>query len=177
MSGARKRRAGPRKSTLPWMLKKISLTVRSSVISGACIIPQCETLDGAEGYARIPERRDQAMKQSVGRCLLVLALLYPSSGLAGVSRDIQARYVEEYENKAMFLKIPIRGLRQIVYVNDDGIQLDRASAGFPLAFRVGEQVRIVDVQFRDELIRFKFSAIDLSREGELIFRFFSPLPN
>ena len=115
------------------------------------------------------------MKQSVGRCLLVLALLYPSSGLAGVSRDIQARYVEEYENKAMFLKIPIRGLRQIVYVNEDGIQLDRASAGFPLAFRVGEQVRIVDVQFRDELIRFKFSAIDLSREGELIFRFFSPL--
>ena len=111
------------------------------------------------------------MKQSAGRCLLALSLFGPSTGLAGVSRDVQARYAEKYENKAMFLKVSIRGLRQIVYVKKDGIRLDRGSAGLPLAFRVGERVRIVDLQFRDDRIRFKLSAIDLSREGELIFLF------
>jgi len=63
---------------------------------------------------------------------------------AGVRREIENRYVQNYENKALFLKIPIRGRRQIVHVSDTRPTLDPGSAASPLLFKVGDQVRITD---------------------------------
>ncbi len=101
---------------------------------------------------------------------IALLSLVPSL-FGGVSKEIQAVYVQRYENKAMFLKVPVHGLRQIVFVRSGEPVLDRSNLGQPLAFKVGDQVRITDVQFRDELIRFKISAIDMSRDSELVFQF------
>ena len=115
------------------------------------------------------------MSKSLGRVVLLLTLFFPLSPLASVRKDIQALYIEKYENKAMFLKIPIQGLRQVVYANESGIERGATGTGFPWTFQVGEQVRIVDLRFRSDVIHLKFSSVDLSREGELLFRFPRPL--
>lgn len=90
---------------------------------------------------------------------------------AGVRRDIQSSYIQNYENKAMFLKVPIRGRRQIIQVSVSGSRLDPASITDPLRFKVGDQVRITDVNFRGDSVRFKLSSLDFTRESELEFRF------
>ena len=90
---------------------------------------------------------------------------------AGVRREIENWYAHNYENKALFLKIPIRGTRQIVYVGDTGPTLDPGSANFPLLFKVGDQVRITDVNFRDDSVRFKIASLEVSGEGEIAFEF------
>jgi len=90
---------------------------------------------------------------------------------AGVRRDIQSSYIQNYENKAMFLKVPIRGRRQIIQVRVSGSRLDPASITDPLRFKVGDQVRITAVNFRGDSVRFKLSSLDLTRESELEFRF------
>ena len=90
---------------------------------------------------------------------------------AGVRRDIQASYIQNYENKAMFLKVPIRGRRQIIHVRVNGYRLDPASITDPLRFKVGDQVRITKVNFRGDAVRYTVSSLDLSRKSELEFRF------
>ena len=90
---------------------------------------------------------------------------------AGVRRDIQDSYIQGYENKAMFLKVPIRGTRQMIHVRVNGSRLDPASVVDPLRFKVGDQVRITDVNFRGDAVRFKISSLDLTQESELEFRF------
>ena len=90
---------------------------------------------------------------------------------AGVRRDIQSSYIQNYENKAMFLKVPIRGRRQIIQVSVSGSRLDPASITAPLRFKVGDQVRITEVNFRGDSVRFKLSSLEFTRESELEFRF------
>ncbi len=115
------------------------------------------------------------MKMSSGKghlaqfWLLLLSLCMWLS--AGVPKELAARYVQQYENKAMFLRIPARGHRQIIYVSDQGPKLKPSNFANRLSFNVGEQVRITDVSFKDDQIRFKIASIDLSRENELIFQF------
>ena len=90
---------------------------------------------------------------------------------AGVRREIENWYVHNYENKALFLKIPIRGRRQIVHVSDTRPTLDPGSATSPLLFKVGDQVRITDVSFRNDSVRFKIASLEFSGQGEIAFRF------
>ena len=90
---------------------------------------------------------------------------------AGVRREIENRYVQNYENKALFLKIPIRGRRQIVHVSDTRPTLDPGSATSPLLFKVGDQVRITDVSFRNDSVRFKIASLETTGQGEIAFQF------
>lgn len=94
---------------------------------------------------------------------------------AGIRKETQTAYVQKFKNKAMFLKAPVRGLRQIIHVKDTGVVLDRTNAAEAVAFKVGDQVRITDVNFGDDRIRFKVASIDLSKESEIIFQFSSEL--
>jgi predicted nucleic acid-binding Zn-ribbon protein len=91
-----------------------------------------------------------------------------------VGREIRDEYVQRFENKAVFLKIPVRGLQQVVHVLDSGAKLDRGNLNQPVSFKVGDQVRIIDVNFRDDKVRFRFSSVDTTREGSLEFRFPAP---
>jgi len=90
---------------------------------------------------------------------------------AGVRREIENWYVHNYENKALFLKIPIRGKRQIVHVGDTRPILDPGAANSPLLFKVGDQVRITDVSFRNDSVRFKIASLEVSVQGEIAFEF------
>ena len=88
----------------------------------------------------------------------------------GVRRDIEQWYTKNYENRAMFLKIPVRGQKQVVHVRDSGPNLAQTGGG-PLYFKVGDQVRITDLDFKSRSIRFKVASTNLSREVEIEFDF------
>jgi hypothetical protein len=88
---------------------------------------------------------------------------------------MEAYYVQEYSNKAMFLKVPVRGDRQTVHVVEGGSSLDQSNLGQPLRFKVGEQVRITDLDFKDSSIEFEVSSLDTARKGKIIFQFRNPL--
>ncbi len=115
-------------------------------------------------------------KKSLLRVLLtVVAVSLGVKGLqAGVDKEIQNQYIDKYNNRALYLKIPVHGFRQTVIVAASP-EIDPASIGQPLAFKVGDQVRITEVNFKDDYVRFRIASIDLSRESELIFQFPSKL--
>lgn len=94
---------------------------------------------------------------------------------AGVNRQIEATYIQKYKNKAIFLKIPVQGLQQVVFVTDTGLRMDQRRTTTALAFKVGDQVRITDLRFKADHVRFKIASIDSRRESELVFRFPSRL--
>lgn len=102
----------------------------------------------------------------------ILVLVTGASTLpAGVRSEIRAQYVQQYENKALFLKVPVRGEEQIVYVREGGVALDRGNLNLPLTFRVGEQVRVTRLDFKNDSIEFRIASIDLVRTGRVIFQF------
>ena len=94
---------------------------------------------------------------------------------AGVRREIESAYVQKYENKAIFLRVPVRGLQQVVFVTAAGPSLNRGNVTESLMFRVGDQVRITEVKFGADYVRFKIASIDLRRASEVVFRFPSRL--
>jgi hypothetical protein len=98
-------------------------------------------------------------------------LLAPA--LAGVSRPIQDKYRRLYENKALFLKIPLFSEREIVPVSGRG----RAGAarGGPARFKVGDQVRVTGIDFGNNEIRFRVNAISGTAFADIAFRFESDL--
>ncbi len=107
--------------------------------------------------------------------LAALAVLVGGTRVdAGVDKEIQNQYVDKYNNRALYLKIPVHGFRQAVIVGANP-EIDPASMAQPLAFKVGDQVRITEVNFKDDYVRFRISSIDLSRESELVFQFPSKL--
>jgi predicted nuclease with TOPRIM domain len=105
-----------------------------------------------------------------GLCYLLLAA---QTGFAGVSRPIQDRYRREYENKAMFLKIPLYSERQYVFISGSTIRPELA-VGAP-RLKVGDQVRILTLDFGGDEIKFKLSAITAATQLELIYKFDAPL--
>lgn len=101
-----------------------------------------------------------------------LALLLVSCPvLGGVSREVENEYRGRYANRAMFLKVPVFGDRQVVYPRGGGVVPDPSSSAAPLTFKVGEQVRITQLDFRDSEIEFRISAVDLGRRAVLVFSF------
>lgn len=107
------------------------------------------------------------------RIISVICVISCFYAFAGVNRLIQQEYRSKYENQAIFLGVPIHGNRQLVTVTDAGLRLGQATE--PLRFKVGEQVRILELSFGGEEIRFKLGSIDAARQGELEFRFTAPL--
>jgi peptidoglycan hydrolase CwlO-like protein len=102
-------------------------------------------------------------------CLAFFLFIAAMPGLAGVSHAIQEQYKRDYENKAMFLKIPIYTERQVVYISGQSIRVEPGS-GSP-RFKVGDQVRILTVDFSGDEIKFKMSGITTSGAIEIGFRF------
>ena len=94
---------------------------------------------------------------------------------AGIDKRLQNHYLERYLNKTIFLRVPIRGLRQAVDVSASGSRLDASSRGEALVFKVGEQVRVVGMEFNNRSIRLRVSALDASREATVFFQFAEPL--
>ena len=107
-------------------------------------------------------------------CALMLTLLVGVAH-AGVDKRVQTTYVSKYVNRTFFLKIPVHGVRQIVNVSGLNPQLDRSNLGEVLSFKVGEQVRVLDLDFRDRVVRFRLASLDQGREGTLQFEFMAPL--
>jgi cell division septum initiation protein DivIVA len=105
--------------------------------------------------------------------LCAFSLLAGPNAFAGINKLIQQEYRQKYENQAVFLAVPINGNRQRVTVTDAGLRLEREIE--PLRFKVGEQVRVLEISFGNEEIRFKVGSIDAARQGELEFRFAAPL--
>ena len=116
--------------------------------------------------------RNMSVSRSRGKLKLFAIFFSMSLWLsAGVRREVQNWYVQNYKNKAMFLKVPIRGTRQFVYVTSTRPILDPRTANLPLLFKVGDQVRITDVSFKGDSIRFKVASIDIRTESEIVFQF------
>lgn len=91
--------------------------------------------------------------------------------LGGVRGEIEDHYEREYENRALFLKVPVRGQRQFIAVRSTGAGLDTSNQSQPLMFKVGDQVRILDVSFENSSVEFEISSIDQTVESKLIFQF------
>ncbi len=96
--------------------------------------------------------------------------------LAGVGKEVENEYKQRYENKALFLKQPVRGERQTFYLRGRAVVPDTSNLGQALTFRVGEQVRILEVNFRDSEIEFKLGSIDLARRASVYFDFGQSIP-
>jgi len=105
--------------------------------------------------------------------LSLLALLAVQPGFAGVSRAIQERYRRNYENKALFLKIPVFSEKQYVYISGQSIRADQGTG--PARYKVGDQLRIVGIDFGGDEIKFKMGAISGPSVVEVIFKFDSSL--
>jgi predicted nucleic acid-binding Zn-ribbon protein len=97
-----------------------------------------------------------------------------SFSFAGISRVIQEKYRGAYENRALFLKEPIFSEKQYVYITGQTFRHDLAPSGAP-RFKVGDQLRVLGIDFGGEDIKFKLGPIAGTGVVELIFKFDAPL--
>jgi peptidoglycan hydrolase CwlO-like protein len=107
--------------------------------------------------------------------LAAAAILLASSGFAGVSREIQERYRQKYENKALFLRIPVFADREYVLITGRTFRAERAAAAGAPRFKVAEQVRVLSLDFGRDEIKFKLGAIGGPAAAEITFKFDSEL--
>lgn len=105
--------------------------------------------------------------------LSLLALLAVQPGFAGVSRAIQERYRRNFENRALFLKIPVFSEKQYVYISGQSIRADQGTGS--AKHKVGDQLRVVGIDFGGDEIKFKMGAIAGPSVVEVIFKFDSSL--
>jgi predicted nuclease with TOPRIM domain len=109
------------------------------------------------------------------RILSIAFLMFSSAFIAfsGVSHKIQEQYKRDYENKAVFMKIPIYSERQLVRINDQKIKAE-LGLGAP-KFKVGDQLRILGIDFAGDEIKFKLGAIAATGVVDIVFKFDSSL--
>jgi predicted nuclease with TOPRIM domain len=109
------------------------------------------------------------------RIFLLTILMISSACIAfsGVSGQIQEQYKKEYQNKAIFLKIPVYSEKQLVHVNDQKIRAEQG-LGTP-RYKVGDQLRILAIDFTGDEIKFRMGAISSTGVAEIIFKFDSNL--
>jgi hypothetical protein len=104
------------------------------------------------------------------RFYLILSMMFiPLFSFAGVSRAIQEQYKREYENKVMFLKIPIYAEKQMISISGQSFRADQG-IGTP-KYKVGDQLRVLQVDFSGEEVKFRMSGIAVAGAVEIIFRF------
>jgi len=106
-------------------------------------------------------------------CLMLVIFFGALLSYAGVSRTIQDQYKKNYENKAMFLKVPIYSERLMISISGQSFRVEQGT-GTP-RFKVGDQLRVLLVDFGGEEIKFKLGAIGATGMVELGFRFDSSL--
>ena len=106
----------------------------------------------------------------LGIALSLIMLLAPWAA-ADVSKEIVTEYENSYVNRTMFLKVPIRGERQTIFLRGNNIIPDNSTSGLALSFLVGEQARVTELKFRNNSIEFRLSSIDGLKRGTLIFQF------
>ncbi len=104
---------------------------------------------------------------------LLLAILAAQPTFAGVSRVIQEKYRKNYENRALFLKIPVFSDKQYIYIAGQTIRPDQAVG--TARYKVGDQLRVVGIEFASDEIRFKMSPITGVGVIEIIYKFDSDL--
>jgi peptidoglycan hydrolase CwlO-like protein len=105
-------------------------------------------------------------------CAALAAGVSASLGYGGVSRPIVDRYRHNFENKALFLKLPIYVERQTIFIVGTSARPEAAPAGTPPRFKVGEQVRILSVDFGGDEIRFKLGGVaGATALSTLVFKF------
>ncbi len=102
---------------------------------------------------------------------LLLAVLVAHYGFAGVSRVIQDKYRRQFENKALFLKVPIFSEKHIIQIRGRAVSSDRGPDSGAPRFKVGDQVRITALEFGGDEIRFKLAAISGGGISEIVFKF------
>src|SRR5690606_21707777 len=116
------------------------------------------------------------MAKSIEKGLILFLLMLLGMPVFGnVSREIEEQYRQTYLNKALFLKIPIHGSRQVIHIREEGMIMDRSNIGERLRFKVGEQVRITEVKFGGATIEFEVASIDLTQRSRIVFQFLTPL--
>ncbi|HSW39607.1 MAG TPA: hypothetical protein VLL97_08970 [Acidobacteriota bacterium] len=101
--------------------------------------------------------------------LTVFILSLTVSGYARISRVLQDQYRRDYEHKAMVLKIPVYGDRQNIAISGNRHQIE-PGAGTP-RFRIGDQLRVLQLDFGRDEIRFRMGAVSGADTIELIFKF------
>jgi hypothetical protein len=102
-------------------------------------------------------------------CWILFAFSTAISGFAGVSRTIQEQYKGDYENKAIFLKIPVYSERQLIHISGQDYRIERGS-GVP-RYKVGDQLRVVLIDFTSDEIKLKMSGITSPGAVEFSFKF------
>ena len=105
------------------------------------------------------------------RLLLLILFLFGGvlAGFSGISREIQEQYRQKYENRAMYLMIPIYSERQFIYISGQSFRVERA-IGLP-RYKVGDQIRINSIDFGGNEIRFRLSGIEVAGSVEISFMF------
>jgi predicted nuclease with TOPRIM domain len=105
------------------------------------------------------------------RIFCLTAVIFACAGLsfAGVSRAIQDQYKRGYENRALYLKIPIYAEKQVVDITGQGFRVEPGS-GVP-RFKIGDQVRVLLVDFGGEEVKFRLGGISVAGTVELEFEF------
>jgi len=105
----------------------------------------------------------------------ICASLAAPSLFAGVSRIIQEKYRRTYENRALFLKVPVFADRQQVFLRGQSVSHEPPPGNVAIRFKVGDQVRILRVDFGGEEIRFRIGATAGPQTAEFVFQFDAPL--
>jgi predicted nuclease with TOPRIM domain len=102
-------------------------------------------------------------------CFALLLISAVHAGFAGISRSIQDQYKRSYENKAMFLKIPIYAEKQFIYISGQNIRIDQGTGS--IRYKVGDQLRVLAIDFSGDEIKFRMSGIASQGFVELCFKF------
>jgi predicted nuclease with TOPRIM domain len=102
-------------------------------------------------------------------CLTLVLITGALSGFAGVSREIQGQYKKQYENKAMFLKIPIYSEKQMIHISGQSFRVEPGS-GSP-RYKVGDQLRVLAIDFGGDEIKFRLGGIATAGFVDIGFKF------
>jgi len=101
------------------------------------------------------------------KAALILAIAVP--GFAGVSRSIQEQYKKDYENKALYLKIPIYSEKQLINISGRNFHVEPGS-GSP-RYKVGDKLRVLQIDFASDEIKLKMGGIAAPGNVEIIYKF------
>ncbi len=101
--------------------------------------------------------------------LLAAATLVPVAR-AGVSRAIQEKYRREYGSKALFLRLPVFAERKYIFITGRDFRSEADPAG-TARFKVGEQVRVTNIDFGGDEIKLRISAISAAGAAEIVYKF------
>ncbi len=104
----------------------------------------------------------------------IVACTTTLSLMAGIEKQTQNYYLGRYLNKTFFLRAPLYDSFQIIDVREK-IRIDPSSQVGTLIFKVGEQVRVIGIEFKQRSIRFRVVALEGRPEGMVLFRFARPL--